>query len=223
MHYLLYIVEDDENLNQVLTSYLKNQGWDVISFTKGRDAQTYIDKPPHLWILDIMLDDLTGYDLIKEIKSFNPRTPVIFISARYAELDRVIGLEMGSDDYIAKPFLPKELVIRASKLLQRMYESSGDPVKTLAIGPYKIDTHCRVVHDASATIYLTSKEFDLLLFLATHPGMAFTREQILDRMWGEDYCGTDRVVDDLIRRIRRRLDKINVETIYGYGYRVLEK
>ncbi len=117
MCYRVYLVEDDENLNQVLYSYLRQEGWDVQSFFGGNTAREQIQHPPHLWILDIMLKDYSGYTLFQEIKAQDPTTPVIFISARDAELDRLLGLEMGSEDYIAKPFLPKELVLRAKRTL----------------------------------------------------------------------------------------------------------
>ena len=120
MSYKIYLVEDDENLNLVLSSYLKKEGWNVKSFLNGEDAENTITTPPDLWILDIMLPDIDGYQLIKEIKSTTPDIPVIFISARDADIDRVVGLELGSDDYLAKPFLPRELVIRVKNLLDRL-------------------------------------------------------------------------------------------------------
>src|ERR1700731_569335 len=112
MAYRIYLVEDELNLNQVLTTYLQKEGWEVLSFTTGEAIQPFMHIPADLWILDIMLPDTDGFSLLREIKEKYTQTPVIFISARDAELDRVIGLEMGSDDYLPKPFLPRELVIR---------------------------------------------------------------------------------------------------------------
>ncbi|GED51516.1 DNA-binding response regulator [Brevibacillus borstelensis] len=233
MSYLIYLVEDEENLNQVLASYLEKEGWQVRCFSDGNAARAAIMEAPHLWILDIMLPHVDGYQLIREIKARQPHTPVIFISARDAELDRVIGLEMGSDDYLPKPFLPRELVIRAGKLLQRIYAATSSPAANqtaAALGrsvrmlpPYEIDEGSRMARIDGQKIELTTKEFDLLLLLSAHPGQALSREQILLRIWGEEYDGSDRVVDDLMRRLRKKLPKLRVESIYGYGYRLVER
>lgn len=112
MGYKIYLVEDDKNLNLILSTYLKKEGWIVTSFFTGEEALNSINNPPDIWILDIMLPDIDGYQIIKEIKSATPHIPVIFISARDADIDRILGLELGSDDYLSKPFLPRELVIR---------------------------------------------------------------------------------------------------------------
>ncbi len=222
MHFHVHLVEDDLNLNEVLTSYLKAEGWEVHSFLTGKQAQKALTPAPHLWILDIMLPDIHGYDLLRDIKRAAASTPVIFISARDAELDRVLGLEMGSDDYIAKPFLPKELIIRAKRLLERSYGGQGVLERqTVTLGDYEVDPASRMIRHGGEPIYLTAKEFDLLLFLANHPGQALSRDQILNEVWGQDYFGSDRVVDDVVRRVRRRVPLIRIETIYGYGYRVV--
>lgn len=217
MSYRIYLVEDDENLNLVLTSYLKKEGWNVVSFLNGLDAERSILTPPDLWILDIMLPDIDGYQLIKEIKSATPNIPVIFISARDADIDRVVGLELGSDDYLPKPFLPRELVIRARNLLDR-FSASASTISNLH--PYTINDNSRVVKLGEKIIDLTSKEYDLLIYFAKNPSIALSREQILDHVWGNDYFGSDRVVDDLVRRLRKKMPDLDVETVYGYGYRV---
>ncbi len=217
MSYKIYLVEDDENLNLVLTSYLKKEGWNVVSFLNGIDAEKSILTPPDLWILDIMLPDIDGYQLIKEIKSATPNIPVIFISARDADIDRVVGLELGSDDYLPKPFLPRELVIRARNLLERF----GNNISTINnLPPYIINDHSRIVKLGEKIIDLTSKEYDLLIYFAKNVGIALSREQILNHIWGNDYFGSDRVVDDLVRRLRKKMPELDVETVYGYGYRV---
>ena len=223
MKYLIYLVEDEENLNQLLTSYLKNEGWEVRSFCTGVEAQKSIIQKPHLWILDIMLPDIDGYQLIKEIKSFSPEIPVIFISARDADLDRIVGLEMGSDDYLPKPFLPRELMIRTRKILDRTYEKLNYPSSSslVHLPPYTIDETTRHIGRDNQFIELTSKEFDLLCFFAKNPGTAFTREQIIEQVWGNDYFGTDRAVDDLLRRLRKKVPEIRIETLYGFGYRLI--
>ena len=218
MSYKIYLVEDDKNLNLILSTYLKKEGWEVLSFFTGEEALNAINTPPDLWILDIMLPDVDGYQIIKEIKYTTPHIPVIFISARDADIDRILGLELGSDDYLAKPFLPRELVIRTKKLLERVYKT---PMEIINIPPYTIDEKSRRVKKEEEVINLTSKEFDLLAFFIKNRNQALSREQILKCLWGEDYFGTDRVVDDLVRRLRKKMPELNIETIYGYGYRMI--
>jgi len=218
--YRIYLVEDEANLNELLSSYLAKEGWEVVSFFDGETARRAIPERPHLWILDIMLPDVDGYQLLREIKQDLQLMPIIYISARDAELDRVIGLEMGSDDYLPKPFLPRELVIRARKLLHRVYHPL--PQTSVFIPPYVVDEQKRQVLFNEEEIDLTAKEFDLLLLLAQHPGQAFSREQMLNAVWGLEYVGTDRVVDDLIRRLRKKMPLLKLETIYGHGYRMVK-
>ena len=217
MTYKVYLVEDDENLNLVLSSYLRKEGWQVSSFLTGDDAEKAISDSPDLWILDIMLPGLDGYQLIREIKLSNPHVPVIFISARDADIDRVVGLELGSDDYLPKPFLPRELVIRAKNLLDRLQPKS---ITIDNLAPYLINEASRIVSFEDNIIELTSKEYELLILFAENPNMALSRNQILNHIWGNDYFGSDRVVDDLVRRLRKKMEKLDIETIYGYGYRV---
>lgn len=225
MKYRVFLVEDDININKVICSYLRKQDWDVVSFYNGVSARQAIALHPHLWILDIMLPDIDGFQLIREIKAKDPSQPVVFTSARDADIDRIVGLEMGSDDYLAKPFLPEELVIRCRKLLQRVYEPPihNNVAYYFLAGTYTIDENLREAKGpAGKTIDLTSKEFDLLLTFARHSGQALAREQILTAVWGVDYYGTDRVVDDLVRRLRRKLPELRLDTIYGYGYRLVK-
>jgi two-component system response regulator CssR len=219
MSYRIYLVEDDANLNLVLTSYLQTEQWQVFSFLTGEEARKAITAPPDLWILDIMLPDIDGYQLIQKIKAVSPQIPIIFISARDAEIDRVVGLEFGSDDYLAKPFLPRELVIRTKKLLDRVYSVKDH---SLAIYPYSVDKTSRTVKLHEKAIDLTSKEFDLLLYFVMNQARALSREQVLAHVWGDGYFGTDRVVDDLVRRLRKKMPLLRVETIYGYGYRMVK-
>jgi len=219
----VYLVEDEANLNSLLVSYFEREGWNVASFLTGESARQAIPDRPDLWILDIMLPDIDGYQLISEIKELTPHVPVIFISARDAGLDRIIGLEKGSDDYLPKPFLPRELAIRAKKLLERVYlnTSPAETAPPISLPPYRIDPLQRSVATAGGKLELTSKEFELLLLFAAEPGRAFSREQILTRIWGDGYFGSDRVVDDLVRRLRKKAPALHIETIYGFGYRVV--
>jgi len=220
----IYLVEDEENLNRLLTSYLQKEGWKVFSFHSGGEAREAMCIKPHLWILDIMLPDMDGYELIAEIKEVSPQVPVIFISARDSDLDRIIGLEKGSDDYLPKPFLPRELIMRVAKILDRVYGSPFRAEKQETSGdlfPYNVEWSKRKVSKDHLKIDLTSKEYDLLLLLLENRGSALSREQLLQHLWGNLYYGSDRVVDDLVRRLRKKMPEIELETIYGYGYRLV--
>jgi len=225
MSYKVYLVEDDKSLNKILTSYLQNEDWAVKSFQNGLSAKNAIDEKPDIWILDIMLPDIDGFELIDIIKEKYPDKPVIFISARDQDLDRITGLEKGSDDYIAKPFSPRELVIRIKKIFKRIY-GNNEKNKNIEYGEYVIDLTGRVVKkkdDPEEIVDLTSREFDLLKYFVDNISHALTREQILNNVWGMDYYGSDRVVDDLIRRLRKKLPDLKINTIYGHGYRLVEK
>ncbi|WP_100371912.1 response regulator transcription factor [Bacillus sp. FJAT-45037] len=222
--YLVYLVEDEQNLSEVLKAYLEKEGWEVRVFNDGDAARDALEDKPHLWILDIMLPGTDGYQLLKGIKE-NGDTPVIFISARDQDLDRVLGLEMGSDDYLAKPFLPQELVIRTKKLLNRAYGTSSQDQKKIELNQYMIDPVGRTVVDSEVSeeeiVDLTTKEMDLILLLTGEIGKAFSREKIIEHVWGENYFGSERAVDDVVRRVRKKMPRIHLETLYGYGYRVL--
>ncbi len=163
-------------------------------------------------------DTISGYDIIKKIREDNPDVPVIFTSARDKDLDKIIGLELGSDDYIAKPYSPKELVLRVNNIIRRVY--SKDKQK-LTYKDYTIDFEKRMVLHKGESINLTTLEFDLLYMFVTNINKSFSRDDILNNIWGENYFGTDRVVDDLIRRLRKKMPELDINTIYGYGYRLL--
>jgi two-component system response regulator CssR len=224
MTYSIYVVEDEQHLNEILSNYLVAEGWSVRSFIDGRSAQAAIAEAPHLWVLDIMLPDVDGYQLLREIKILTPDVPVIFISARDQGLDRILGLELGGEDYLAKPFMPRELVIRARNLLTRYYgQLSAVKTSQQRLGPYALDVQRRSVFFDEQDVECTSKEFDLLMFFVEHAGQAFAREQILLQVWGDDYFGSDRVVDDLIRRLRKKMPLLKLETIYGFGYRLVKQ
>lgn len=220
----IYLVEDERSLNVLLEKYLQREGYEVTTFLDGSSAMQRIKDLPDLWILDIMLPDIDGYELIKAIKQYNQNTPVIFISARNEELDRVVGLELGSDDYLSKPFLPRELVIRTNKLMERIYGNNEKKAENdINIGNYRISKRQRTIFDGDNEIQLTNKEFELLNYFVENKNILLSREQILNKVWGEDYFGSDRVIDDTIRRLRKKLNKLKIETVYGYGYRLVEK
>lgn len=216
--YKIVLVEDEKDLNNLIKAYLEKSGYEVICYLNGEDAINNTDINAHIWILDIMLgDDVSGYDILKKIRSTNEEIPVIFTSARDKDLDKIIGLELGSDDYITKPYSPKELVLRVNNIIKRVYSKD---LQKIAYGPYTIDIDKRIVLENNKELSLTTLEFDLLYMFLTNKNKSFSRDDILNIIWGTDYYGTDRVVDDLVRRLRKKMPNININTIYGYGYRL---
>lgn len=214
------LVEDEKNLNNLIKSYLEREGYEVVCFYTGEDAYDYIGKEVvHLWILDIMLgDSISGYDIIKKIREKESEVPVIFTSARDQDLDKIIGLELGSDDYVTKPYSPKELVLRVNRIIKRVYNNGSDQIHYES---YDVDLTKRTVLEQAVEISLTTLEFDLLVMFLNNKNKSFSREEILKNIWGDNYFGSDRVVDDLVRRIRKKLPKLHINTIYGYGYRLV--
>lgn len=220
--YTICLVEDEEALSNVVRAYLERAGYDVVCFTKGEDAINYIGNKVDLWILDIMLgDDVNGYDVIKAIREKDEDVPVIFTSARDQELDKIFGLELGSDDYMTKPYSSKELVLRVNNIIKRVYKDKEKDNNIINYEDYIIDQEKRSLQLDNKEIKLTSLEYDLVILFIKNKGKCFSREEILNLVWGNDYFGTDRVVDDLVRRIRKKLPKIKIDAVYGYGYRLL--
>lgn len=218
MKRVISIVEDEKDINNLVAQYLRKEGYEVHSYYTYEEASAHVaDDDVHLWILDIMLDDKSGFDLIEEIRLQGPETPVIFMSARDKEFDRIIGLEKGCDDYITKPFSPKELVLRVNNIIKRAYRDDNNRI---SIDGYELDEEQRKIYADNIEIELTTKEFDLLMMFIKNKGIAFSRDKILENVWDENYFGSDRVVDDTLRRLRKKLPNLNIHTIYGYGYRL---
>ena len=217
--YNIALVEDEKDLNDLIKTYLEKEGYNVTSYYNGDTAIKDCNKDYHLWILDIMLgDDISGYDIIKKIRENNSDVPVIFTSARDKDLDKIIGLELGSDDYITKPYSPKELVLRVNNIIRRVYTKERQKI---TYKDYIIDLDKRMAFQGDEDLNLTTLEFDLLYMFVTNKEKSFSRDDILNNIWGENYFGTDREVDDLIRRLRKKMPLLDINTIYGYGYRLL--
>ena len=217
------LVEDEVNLSSLVSKYIFSEGYECISFKTGEEAIKYInDKSISLWVLDIMLPGvISGYDILKHIREVNSKIPVIFTSARDQDIDRIMGLELGSDDYLSKPYSIRELMLRIKNILARTYGNDDASANVEQINSYLVDFDKRIVTENGVNINLTSKEYDLLFFLLQNKSKAFSRDQILDEVWGSDYYGSDRVVDDLMRRLRQKMPNLSVETIYGFGYRLV--
>jgi two-component system response regulator CssR len=212
-------VEDAFDLSEIIRKYLQREGYDVVVYDNGEEALSMLDQKVDLWILDIMLKgEITGYDLIKRIKEKNPKQAIMFTSARDQDIDKIVGLELGSDDYLAKPFSPKELMLRVQAILRR---TNPHAEGVIAYAPYLIDTNKRAIYEDNKEIELTNKEYEMLHYFLNHQNEPLERIVILKHVWGENYYGSDRVVDDLLRRLRQKMPDLKIETIYGFGYRML--
>ena len=217
--YTICFVEDEIDLSNLIRTYLERSGYQVVSFTKGCDAINYIGGKVDLWILDIMLgDDVNGYDIIKAIREQDSNVPVIFTSARDQDLDKILGLELGSDDYITKPFSPKVLLAKVGALLRR---SSTVPTDALNVGKISIIPASHKTFVNGQEITLTHKEYELLYFFMVNPGQIFSREQLLNRIWGYDFEGTTRTIDTHIKTLRQKLgdEGKHIVTLIRSGYK----
>lgn len=217
MKKVIAIVDDEKDLNELMKKYLEKEGYEVRSYYTYEDALAHAeDDDIKLWVLDIMLDEKSGFDLFEAIKFNREDVPIVFVSARDKEFDRIIGLEKGSDDYITKPVNNKELVLRINNIMRRFYREDSK----IEVDGYMVDEAQRKVFVNNEVIDLTMKEFDLLMMFVKKRGTAFSREDILLSVWGEDYYGSDRVVDDTLRRLRKKMPNLSINTLYGFGYRL---
>ncbi len=226
MNKRILVVDDEPQILEVLKLYLSRDGFRVSTASDGNAAlAAYELQQPDLVLLDLMIPQIEGLEVFRRIRAKNS-TPIIMLTAKGEELDRVLGLEMGADDYIVKPFSPREVVARVKNILRRASasreEESAD--KPLAYGELRIDPRTREVHVSGRRVELTSKEFDLLHFLVQHPGQVFTRTQLLDRVWGYEFFGDASTVTVHVRRLREKIeanptDPRYVTTVWGVGYK----
>ncbi|TXL61708.1 response regulator transcription factor [Cerasibacillus terrae] len=220
------IVEDDSNIQNIVAAFLKQEGFQISLLSSAEDGwELWKKNPPDMWILDLMLPGMDGYDFCKRIRK-ESNVPIIIISAKDEEIDKILGLELGGDDYLTKPFSPRELVARVKRLFKRvdvMLKHQDVDDDRLKIGDLLIYRNDRRLFWNGEEKEVTTKEFDMLLLLAENMNRAFSREELLIKVWGDDYFGSDRAVDDLVKRIRKKIDKIPLETVWGYGYRLRDK
>jgi two-component system phosphate regulon response regulator PhoB len=223
----ILIIEDDKDICDLLEYHLKQSDFSVIKTQDGPSGLELAKKhPPHLVILDLMLPGMDGKDVCRGLKA-NPLTrsiPILMLTAKAEEVDRVIGFELGADDYVTKPFSPRELVLRVKAVLRRQ-ETPQEGEKTIQVGDLLIDIDRHQVSINKRAITLTSTEFKLLVELITHRGRVQTRERLLDKVWGYTYEGYARTVDTHIRRLREKMGSLGdlIETIRGVGYRFQEE
>src|SRR5699024_4933374 len=207
MNYRIAVVEDDENIRHIVSTYLQKEEYDIELFESAEEAQALRENnPPHMWVLDIMLPGMDGYEFCKRIRETSD-VPIIIISAKDEEVDKIIGLELGGYDYLTKPFSQRELVARVRRLFARTYQ-------TIKVDQMEINEDKRKVSWNNEEIEVTVKEFELLIMLAKNPERAFSREELLHHVWGNDYFGSDRAVDDLVKRIRKKIPEINLDTVW---------
>ncbi len=214
------LVEDETSIAQLLRSYLQRNGYRIVWVRSGEEALAELERHDiRLVILDVGLPGIDGFDVCRRIRS-RSRLPVLMLTARDEEPDRVAGLELGADDYVTKPFSPRELVARMKAVLRR--SDAPEQPDVLALGDVALRPAAREVTVAGQPVELTGKEFDLLAFLLAHPGIVFSREQLLDRVWGMTYYGGTRTVDVHVAQIRRKLDRPDlVRTVRGSGYKAV--
>lgn len=219
----ILICDDQEPVHETLSAYLEAEGFTHSDAYDGEQAlELYKNKSPDLIVLDIMMPKMSGIDVCREIRK-NSQVPIIMLTAKGEEIDRILGLELGADDYITKPFSPREVVARIKAVLRRLGEQSEQPASVLRFDNLEINLgHYEVIVNGEAAPF-TPKEVEILYFLASHPGQVFDREQILSKVWGYDYFGDTRAVDTQIKRIRQKLPQEGVSwairTVYGVGYK----
>ncbi|MBL8351891.1 MAG: response regulator transcription factor [Burkholderiaceae bacterium] len=223
----LLLVEDDDAIADALRLHLEQAGYRLHREADGRLAMAAIDRQRwDLVLLDLMLPGADGWDVCRHLRARHPEVPVIMLSARSAEAHRVLGLELGADDYLAKPFSMLELVARVRALLRRVEQlrSAPAPAGELRFGDFRLDTVRRELRRAGEAVPLTLREFDLLHFLVRHPGQAFSRAELLQRVWGAGFDGYEHTVNSHINRLRQKIEADpreprRIVTIWGVGYR----
>jgi len=222
----ILIVEDERNIASFVSMYLKNARYTVEIARDGAEAlQKAENAKPDLVVLDLMLPDIDGLEVCRQIRSSSD-VPILMLTARDDDIDKIVGLEVGADDYLTKPFNPRELVARIKSILRRSTASakSGRPAEAvMEHGDLKIDAGRREVTVAGEHVQLAPKEFDLLWELLDHRGLVLTRDQLLERVWGYTFAGDTRTVDVHARQLRRKLgDACPVATVWGVGYKVAD-
>lgn len=227
----IYIVDDEQRIRELIQMYLKKEGYDTKIFSNAKDTlEEFKNQEPDLMILDIMMREMDGLELCREIRKTSD-VPIIFVSARSEELDRILGLELGADDYLAKPFSPRELMVRVKTILKRVSQNANadskdkkEEPKVLKVSDFEMYPDIKLAKYKNTEIPFTIKEFDILEYLLRNISTPLSREQITAKIWGNDRDGYERNVDDAIKRVRKKLKeyRVNLEirTVWGIGYRI---
>jgi two-component system, OmpR family, alkaline phosphatase synthesis response regulator PhoP len=221
---LILVVDDEPNIVQLARLYLERDGFRVASSADGKAALEVIGhQKPSLVVLDIMLPEMDGLQVCRQLRAENNQIPIIMLSARDEDIDKILGLELGADDYLAKPFNAHELVARVKAILRRGNPLLSKSPGAIHIGDLVIDPGSREVSVKGLPVVLRTQEFDLLRTLVEHKGLVLTREQLLEKAWGFDYFGQTRTVDVHIGHLRKKLSgsQVHIETITNYGYKLV--
>jgi two-component system, OmpR family, alkaline phosphatase synthesis response regulator PhoP len=222
---LILLVDDEPNIVQLARMYFEREGFRIDSVGDGKSALEAVGRlKPALMVLDIMLPEVDGLEVCRRLRAQNCSLPILMLTARDDDIDKIIGLELGADDYLTKPFNPRELVARVKAILRREVRAAQPAGgSALHIGNLVIDPASREVTISGQSINLRAQEFDLLMTLAEHKGMVLTREQLLEKAWGFEYYGQSRTVDVHIGHLRRKLENssVHIETVTGIGYKLV--
>jgi DNA-binding response OmpR family regulator len=221
----ILLVDDEANIIQLARLYLEREGFQVASVADGLAALRALDTiQPALVVLDVMLPEMDGFEVCRRLRAQNNAIPILMLTARDDDFDKILGLELGADDYMTKPFNPRELVARVKAILRRSERAqNAQPEVALRVGDLVIDPERREVQAAGRLVDLRTQEFEVLLVLARHPGQVFSREKLLNLAWGYDFLGQTRTVDVHIAQLRRKLSasKTQIETVTGIGYKLV--
>ena len=219
----ILLVDDDPNIRQLVNLYLEKEGFEVTMADRGDEAlKLFRESPPNLMLLDVMLPGMDGWQVCREVRKTS-NIPIIMLTAKDETFDKVLGLELGADDYVVKPFDMKELVARI-KAVSRRFQAAETPDRELSFPGLTININQYSVKYMGKELEMPPKELELLYFLASHPGMVFTREQLLEQVWGYDYFGDSRTVDVHVKRLREKLTEGErlgwmIKTVWGVGYK----
>lgn len=220
----ILVVDDEPIVRDVVVRYLERDGYRTLQATSGDDARRLLERePPSLVVLDVMLPGVSGLELCRWIRSRSD-LPIVMLTALGEEADRIVGLELGADDYLTKPFSPRELAVRVRNLMRRSAQPIAAKTQKIAFGDVVIDPVAREAHKEGALLKLTLKELDLLMFLASNPRQVFSRDQLMDRVWGYASAQDTGTVTVHIRRLRKKIEDDasrprHLETVFGVGYR----
>jgi DNA-binding response OmpR family regulator len=216
------LVEDEPSVGELVRGYLMRDGYRVVWVRSGEEALVEVDRHRvRIVILDIGLPGMDGFDVCRELRA-RSNVPILMLTARDEEPDRIVGLEVGADDYLTKPFSPRELVARMKAILRRSEPQEGRE-KTVALGDVVLDRESHDVTVAGAPVDLTAKEFDLLAYFMANPGVVVSRDLLLERVWGQEYPGGTRTVDVHVAQVRRKLDRPDlIRTLRGTGYKAVQ-
>ena len=219
----IMVVDDDPNIRELVRLYLEKEGFEIVTAERGDEAvKLFRASPPNLMLLDVMLPGMDGWQVCREVRKIS-NIPIIMLTAKDETFDKVLGLELGADDYIVKPFDMKELVARIKAVIRR-FQVAEAPEKELVFPGLTINISQYTVTYMGKALDMPPREIELLYFLASHPGMVFTREQLLEQVWGYDYFGDSRTVDVHVKRLREKLSGgeelgWQIKTVWGVGYK----